>query len=382
MHRIEANVAGRGFTRVTYSSKGIESVEPLGDEQPGAPFIAPGFVDLQINGFAGVDFSNPDLRADDLDRLLQAVWRSGTTTLLPTLISNTPAALEAAFRKLEALRRQNPRFAAAVPGYHLEGPYLSPGPSAGAHKREFMKNPDWEEFSRIASAAGERIALVTIAPEWPDAERFAKQAVAGGIRVALSHTDGGPDDVHRLAAAGATLNTHLGNGCPQLLDRHHAPFWAQLANDRLLAGLICDGFHLSREMVRIIARVKGLHQCILVTDAVFVAGLEPGPYELLGKPIELLESGQVVTADRLSMAGSTLDMARAIGLFRSMTGCSLAEALQCATSVPARYLNRPGACAAIEPGQPAHLVQFRFAENRLAVEQTILAGEGVYSKTV
>jgi N-acetylglucosamine-6-phosphate deacetylase len=377
MHRIDANIASGGFFRVSYSARGIETVERLGDEQPDAPFVSPGFIDLQINGFAGVHFSDPDLQPDDFDRLLNAVWATGTTSFLPTLISNTPAALEAAFHKLETVRRENPRFAASVPGYHLEGPYLSNGPSAGAHKPEFMKDPDWEEFSRINAAANNRIALVTIAPEWPGAEAFARKAVESGVRVALSHTDGGPDDVHRLAAAGASMNTHLGNGCPQLLDRHKAPFWAQLADDRLAAGLICDGFHLTREMVRIIARVKGPDKCVLVTDAVFVAGLEPGPYQLVGKPIELLETGQVVTADRRSMAGSTLDMARAVCNFMHMTGCPLADALHPATAVPARTLDRPGLCTAIQPGQPANLVLFRMNDGRLDIEKTILAGEYV-----
>jgi N-acetylglucosamine-6-phosphate deacetylase len=379
MQQTEGNLAGKGFVRVTCSGDRIESVERLGDEQPDAPFISPGFIDLQINGFAGLHFSDPDLQPGDFDRLLDALWATGTTTFLPTLISNTPEALEAAFRKLEAVRQINPRFAAAAPAYHLEGPYLSKGPSAGAHKAEFMKNPDWKEFSRINTAAGNRIALVTIAPEWPGAEAFARKAVEAGIIVALSHTDGGPEDVHRLAAAGASMNTHLGNGCPQLLDRHKAPFWAQLADDRLTAGLICDGFHLTPDMVRIISRVKGLDRCILVTDAVFVAGLVAGPYQLVGKPIELLETGQVVTADRRSMAGSTLDMARAVSNFMHMTGCSLADALHCATTVPALSLDRPGVCHAITPGQPANLVLFRMQANGIAVQETILAGETVYT---
>ena len=379
MPRIEANIPGFGFCRLEIEKSVISAVERLGDEQDAAPTVSPGFVDLQINGFAGVDFSNPDVRPDDFEAVLQAMWASGATTICPTLISNTPAALREAFRKLESAREASPRLAASVPGYHLEGPYLSSGPSAGAHKKEFMKVPDWEEFSGINAAAGQRIRLLTIAPEWPGADAFTRTAVAHGIRIALSHTDGGPADVHRLAAAGASMNTHLGNGCPQLLDRHKAPFWAQLEDDRLAAGLICDGFHLTREMVRIISRVKGLSRCMLVTDAVFVAGLKPGPYELVGKPIELLESGQVVTADRRSMAGSTLNMADAVSNFQSMTGCSLTESLEAASTVPARYLGCPAVCRRIDPGQPANLVLFKQSNGRIAVEQTFLSGECVFS---
>jgi N-acetylglucosamine-6-phosphate deacetylase len=380
MQRVEANLVGGGFVRVTCAGGLIDRVQNLGEPQPGAPFISPGFIDLQINGFAGLHFSDPDMTPGDMDRLLHALWATGTTTLLPTLISNTPEGLQAAFRKLEDFRKTHPRFASSAPAYHLEGPYLSPGPSAGAHKAEYMRNPDWDEFSGIATAAGHRIALVTLAPEWPGAEAFIRRAIKAGVRVALSHTDGSPGDVHRAADAGASLNTHLGNGCPQLLDRHQAPFWAQLDDERLAAGIICDGFHLSPEMVRIIARLKGPDRCILVSDAVFVAGLEPGSYDLAGKPIELLLSGQVVTADRRSMAGSTLDMATAVGNYRKLTGCPLSEAVNAATSVPAAYLKLPGLCRAIEPGQPANLVLFHFRHDRLSVEQTVLAGETVFTR--
>jgi N-acetylglucosamine-6-phosphate deacetylase len=381
MQRLEANLVGGGFVRVTCARGLIDSVQSIGDSQPGAPFISPGFIDLQINGFAGLDFSDPDFVSGDLDRLLLTLWATGTTTVLPTLISHTPEALKAAFRKLEGFRKTHSRFANTAPAYHLEGPYLSPGPSAGAHKAEYMKNPDWDEFSDIASAAGDHIALVTIAPEWPGAEAFIRRAVKAGVRVALSHTDGSPADVHRAAAAGASLNTHLGNGCPQLLDRHQAPFWAQLDDERLAASIICDGFHLSPEMVRIIARLKGPDRCILVSDAVFVAGLEPGPYQLGGKPIELLSSGQVVTADRRSMAGSTLDMATAVANFRKITQCSLHQAVQAATAIPAAFLGIPGLCHAIKPGQPANLVLFHLRDDRPLVEKTLLAGEPVFDRS-
>lgn len=379
MPHIEGNIPGKGYSRVEYKQGHITAVDRLDDLKDGEPFLSPGFVDTQLNGFAGVDFSSPDLVPDDLDPLLHALWKTGTTSFCPTLISNSPGGLLEGFRNLERARKAHPRFAACAPLYHLEGPYLSPGTSSGAHKAEFMRNPDWEEFASLLEASGNRIRILTLAPEWPGAEAFARQAVKNGVRISLSHTDGSPADVHRLADAGASLSTHLGNGCPQALDRHNAPFWAQLDDDRLAAGLICDGFHLSPEMIRIILRVKGLWKCLLVSDAVFVAGLEPGPYELLGKPIELLPSGQVVTASRSSMAGSTLDMAAAISHFMSVTGLGLAEALLPSTSVPARFLDHPDIPASLQPGQPANMVRFTVASSRLEVESTLLAGEPVYA---
>lgn len=378
---LEANLVSGGHVRITWDGNRIAFVDHLGESRAEAPFISPGFIDLQINGYAGLDFSDPESGPEDVERLLHAMWATGTTTFLPTLISNTPGALKSAFRTWEGFRKTNSRFAAAAPAYHLEGPFLSPGPSAGAHKAEFMKAPDWDTFREINSAAGHRIALLTLAPEWPGTDAFIGKAVANGIQIAVSHTDGKPDDIHRAAEAGASLSTHLGNGCPQMLDRHQAPFWAQLDDDRLAASLICDGFHLTPEMVRIISRVKGPERCLLVSDAVFVAGLEPGPYALNGKPIELLPSGQVVTADRRSMAGSTLDMAAAIGNYQKMTGCPLQQALDAATLNPARFLGIPGTCAAIAPGQPANLVLFHHHRGGLVVEETLLAGESVYTRS-
>ncbi|MFP4540110.1 MAG: N-acetylglucosamine-6-phosphate deacetylase [Opitutales bacterium] len=378
MKSIEANLPAGGRVRLFVRDGRFEAVEKLGPEAPDLPFAAPGFVDLQLNGYAGVNFSDPTVSPEAAADVLTALWRTGVTRFCPTLVSQSVEGLTSCFRNLESLRRALPEFAVCAPCYHLEGPFLSNGPSAGAHRPEFMRDPAWSLFAPLQEAAGGRIALLTLAPERAGAEAFTRQAVKAGVRIALSHTDGTPGEVHRLAAAGASMNTHLGNGCPQLLDRHEAPFWAQLADDRLLAGLICDGFHLAPDMIRVILKVKGLERCILVSDAVHAGGLPPGPYDLLGKPIELLPSGQVVTADRRSMAGSALTMDRAVAHFRAVTGLSLGEALGPATTVPAAYLPGLGAPAAIAPGEPADFVLFRESEGHLRVEQTYLSGRRVF----
>src|SRR5208283_2647510 len=197
------------------------------------------------------------------------------------------AALARNFAIIEKAARMNRDFAHAVPCYHLEGPYISPLGSHGAHDPQWMRLPDWSEFLDLQHAAGGKIGIVTIAPELPGAEEFIRHAQSAGVVVAIGHTDGGPDDVHLAAAAGATLNTHLGNGCPTYLHRHRAPFWAQLATESLHASMICDGFHLSPDVVKVIVGVKGMDKCILVTDAVHVAKMPPGRYTLAGTEIEL-----------------------------------------------------------------------------------------------
>ena len=163
-----------------------------------------------------------------------------------------------------------------------------------------------------------------------------------------------------------------------MLHRHKAPFWAQLAIDSLHASLICDGFHLSPDVVRVIVAVKGIDKCILVTDAVHVAQMPPGRYTLVGTEIELLPSGQVVRADRVSMAGSALTMNRAVAVFMKYSERPLASAIQAATTNPAHLLRRPTICSQVSPGEPANLVLFRQEPQALKVERVILRGRDVY----
>lgn len=375
--RIEGNTCGGDLVRIEIHNDRISSVETLGPADPSELFLSPGFIDIQINGFAGVDFSSPVLTPEAAISVLPSLWRSGVTTFCPTLITNTHEQLLANFRILEQARQRDVRFAQAVPCYHLEGPYISPGPSHGAHDPKHMRAPDWGEFTALQAAAGGHIGIVTLAPELPGAIDFIHQARAAGIIVAISHTDGSLDDVHRAAEAGATLATHLGNGGPVFIDRHRAPFWAQLSDDRLSASIICDGFHLPPEVVQILVRVKGISRTILVTDAIHVAGRPPGPYSLVGIPIELERSGRVIRVGSNSMAGSSLSMNRAVAVFRDFSGASLADAVAAATINPAALLKHPDVCSGLQPGEPANLLLFRSGLLSLEVESSWLHGKSV-----
>jgi N-acetylglucosamine-6-phosphate deacetylase len=376
--QLEGNIPGVGCAKVEIADEYISAVTVRGAESAELPFISPGFVDIQVNGFAGVDFSGPDLDAEKAISVLPALWSTGVTSFCPTLITNSLPKMAKNFAILEQAARKSSDFAHAVPCYHLEGPYLSPLGSHGAHDPQWMHPPNWEEFQELQSAAGGRIGIVTLAPELPGAEDFIRKAQSAGVVVAISHTDGGPGDVHRAAAAGATLNTHLGNGCPAMLHRHKAPLWAQLAIDSLHASLIVDGFHLPPDIVKVIVAVKGIDKCILITDAVHVAQLPPGKYSLVGTEIELLPSGQVVRADRVSMAGSALCMNRGVAVFIKFAQCTLASAIQAATANPANLLRRRTVCSQVASGQPANLVLFRREPETLKIESVISQGRRVY----
>ncbi len=375
---ITANIVNLGLVHISIKDGFIHSVKTIGVIVRKRPFVSPGFVDIQINGIAGVDFSAPHLTVEQVIGILDKIWQTGVTSICATLVTNSLEALERNFGVLEEARRRDARFAATVPCYHLEGAYLSPGGAHGAHDPTLMRFPDWKEFLRLQKAAGGNIAIVTLAPELPGAPEFIRRAHKAGIVAAIGHTDAKPAQIHKAIRAGARLSTHLGNGCATQMHRHLNPIWAQIAGTELSASFICDGFHLPPDFVRTVYRAKGIDRCILITDAVQVATLPPGEYRLAGTSIRLLPGGKVITADGHSMAGSTVSMSRAIAVFRRYAGASLGEALQAATLNPAMLLGRPQICSAIAPGQPANLTVFRAAAHALRVEAVLLVGERVY----
>jgi N-acetylglucosamine-6-phosphate deacetylase len=377
--QIEANIPGVGCAKVEITDEKIGSVDITGTLNAAKPYVSPGFVDIQVNGFAGVDFSGADLNVEKAVSVLPAIWESGVTSFCPTLITNTISQMARNLAILEEAARLNRDFANSVPCYHLEGPYLSPLGSHGAHVPELMRHPNWDEFVELQRAAGGRVGIITLAPELPGSEAFIRKAREAGVVVSIGHTDGGADDVHRAVEAGATLNTHLGNGCPTFIHRHKAPFWSQLASPSLHTSIICDGFHLPPDIVKVISAAKGIDKCILITDAVHVTKLPPGKYKFVGTDIELLPSGQVVLADRSAMAGSALTMNRGIAVFIQFAQTTLASGIQAATVNPANMLRRSTICSQVAAGQPANLVLFRQEPEALKIETVILRGRRVYA---
>lgn len=293
----------------------------------------PGLVDLQVNGFAGVDFSDPGLNSEQVQRAIEAIARTGVTRFLPTLVSSPLESFTSCARTL--CRVQDP----AIAGIHMEGPYLSPLDGyRGAHGRELLRDPDLDDFRRRQEAAQGRIRLLTLAPERPGALRLIEQAVAAGVRVAVGHTAASGAQLRDAVAAGATLSTHLGNGCPLQLPRHPNVVWEQLGQDRLLASFIVDGHHLPPATVKAMVRAKTPERSLLVTDAVAAAGMPPGRYALGGQPVELDASGRVWAPAGGSLAGSALSLDAAIGNAVRFTGLGLDEVVAMASAQPARYL--------------------------------------------
>lgn len=290
-------------------------------------------MDLQVNGYAGVDYNSTGQSVEQIEVSLAVMRRSGVTRCLPTLITSSRERFAACARPILGSNNQ------AIAGLHMEGPYISPLDGArGAHPLAHVVAATLDDFKWRQDAAGGRIVLVTLAPEVPGALALTEYLAGQGIRVAIGHTAATRAQLRDGVLAGATLATHLGNGCPQLLHRHDNVIWEQLAEDGLLASLIVDGHHLPPAVVKTMVRAKGLARTILVTDAMAAAAAPPGRYWIGELEVELGAGGRVTQPGASNFAGSALTMDRAVALTAAFCGLPVQEVLPLASTLPARYL--------------------------------------------
>jgi N-acetylglucosamine-6-phosphate deacetylase len=337
---------------------------------------APGLVDLQVNGFAGVDYNDPSVSAEALATSIRRLFPTGVTRFLPTVITGSRDRMTGALRRLAEAKREFCRCRMpegdAMAGFHVEGPHISPeeGPR-GAHPLAHVRPPDWEEFERWQEAAGGEVRVVTLSPEYDASPRYIASLVRAGVVAAIGHTRANADQIRAAVDAGATMSTHLGNGAHTVLHKTSNYIWDQLAEDRLTASFIVDGIHLPAGFLACAIRMKGAHRCVLVTDAVMPALCPPGSYMLGELPVELLPGNRVVLrSDRDRLAGSALTMDRAVANCVRWGGVSLETALDMATVNPARIAGIPSGDS----------VRFRWDEpsHTLTVLETIVAGHTAY----
>jgi N-acetylglucosamine-6-phosphate deacetylase len=292
----------------------------------------PGLVDIQVNGFAGVDFNAPGVSVDQIREVLPTLRATGVTRFLPTFITGSFDRFAACARTINAVGDP------AIAGIHMEGPYISPndGPR-GAHPRAHTIPASRDDFNRRQDAAAGRIVLVTLAPEVPGAIDLIEYLVESHLRVAIGHSEAPPETIREAIRAGATLSTHLGNGCAAMLPRHPNLIWEQLAADELWASLIVDGHHLPASTVKTAIRAKSPQRTILTTDAVAAAGCPPGSYRIGDLDVDVGADGRVSLRGTPYFAGSALTMAQAVANTVRFTGLSIEDVLPMASSVPADY---------------------------------------------
>jgi len=346
---------------------------------------APGFIDLQVNGFAGVDFNHPASPHEEIARAIQAIFSTGVTRFFPTVITGDPATMLDALRNL-ASARDSLAHGLAMEAFHVEGPHISREDAPrGAHPREWVRPPDFAEFQRWQEAARGHVRLVTLAPEWPGAAQYIEQIVQAGAVAAIGHTRASAAQVHDAVSAGATLSTHLGNGAGSTT-RTEDFIAQQLAEDRLSASFIVDPYHLPGEFLRRALAAKGSTRSILVTDAVAPALCPPGPYQLGGVAVELREDGRVTLRGSQRLAGSSLRMDQAIANVMARAGVSLEDALAMATTNPVRVAGIETAGRtrplgrADQASADADRVRFELVDGRVEILETRFNGQRVFSR--
>ncbi|MCD5408617.1 N-acetylglucosamine-6-phosphate deacetylase [Candidatus Bipolaricaulota bacterium] len=326
-------------------------------------YIAPGFIDLQVNGGAGHNFE--DASPTDIRRIIDFHLSHGTTGLLPTTVTAPVDEIREAIARIREVEHP------AVLGMHLEGPFVSPR-RKGAHNEAHILPPSPEAFARLVAGQEEFIKIVTLAPELPGAAELIAQIKGIGAVPALGHSDASYEQALAAVGKGVKLFTHLFNAMPPLHHRAPGAVGAALDSDAYVE-LICDGIHVHPAVVRLVAKVKGYDRVCLVTDAISAAGLSDGNYQLGGLPVKVQDG--VARLPDGTLAGSTLTMARAVRNFMEFTGCSLPQAVRCATLNPARLLGIEDRKGSLEVGKDADLVIF---DEDLNVHYTILGGEIVY----
>lgn len=322
----------------------------------GRGLAVPGFVDLQVNGIAGVDFLGAD--AEGYRRAGEALLETGVTSFLPTFITAPEERLAAALGAVPRLRR-GPR----IPGVHLEGPFLSPL-RLGVHPASARHDPDPALLGRLLDAGPVR--LVTLAPELPGALDLVRALVARGVAVSCGHTEATASEAHAAFDAGARAVTHLFNAMRPFRHRDPGIAGAALARDDVVVQVILDGVHLAPEAAALVRRAAA-GRIALVTDAVAGAGLPDGTFLLGGVEVEV--EGGVARGPEGQLAGSTLTMIEAVRNLHAL-GATLEEALAAATAVPARLIGDPSA-GRLAPGVPADVVVL---SEELEVERVLLGG--------
>ena len=362
-------------TEIILANGRVQTIHEVGSTNSDV-WIAPVLIDIQVNGFAGFDLNVATVTSEDVSAMVRALWRVGTGFLCPTVVTGSFEGISNTFRAIVEACKTDSLIAHSILGIHLEGPYISAedGPR-GAHPLEHVREPDWDEFQQWQDIAEGQITIVTLAPEKKGAIPFIEKLVANGIVVALGHTDASGDDIQAAIDAGAKLSTHLGNGAHALIKRHPNYIWEQLGADELWASLIVDGHHLPPAVAKSMIRAKTLDRCLLISDAVALAGMNPGIYQFAGKSVELTAERCVRLVGTEYLAGSAIELARGIENSVRFAGISLEEAVSLATRQPMRLLN---AEAHVEKQANLILFEWDAAQCEINLLATIIGDELVY----
>ena len=301
-------------------------------------WILPAVWDIQTNGRWGISFSDKNLTVQQVIQIVRAQPALGTTRLLPTLITASREGFLHGVSTIAQACEADPIVDRLVAGIHLEGPAISQLDGfRGAHPADHVRNWTFGEFRELQEAASGRIRLITLAPERPGSCEFIRSVTAEGVVVSLGHTSASLEEIQNAVAAGATLSTHLGNGIAAHLPRHPNPIWAQAAEDRLHASLICDGHHISPEVTKVLARAKSVDRLVLISDHSPLAGMPVGTYD----DWAVDASGKITVAGTPYLAGSNQNLPDGVINLMHATGWDFETVARTISANPARLLHQP-----------------------------------------
>ncbi len=329
-------------------------------------WIGPGFTDIQVNGYGGLDYNAIQSDVLALGQISRKLLSYGVASHFPTIITNSPEKISALIKQVVQLRKNDLLAKSCISGIHIEGPFISPedGPR-GAHFREFVQAPNWELFQKWIAESKGLIRMITLSPEWEGSASFIEKCVESGILVSIGHTNSSHAQILEAVKAGARLSTHLGNGMHGVITRHPNYLWSQLASESLSATIIADGFHLPAEVIQVFNKVKG-EKLMLVSDSVALAGMPAGDYEAaVGGKVTLTPEGKLhLFGNPNTLAGSAMNILQGINFLLKNELTKLSEAWQMASIRPQRLFDT--SFEPIQIGQNADLI---LAEQ--ALDQTL-----------
>lgn len=360
-------------------NRNIEHISALLKPDSDLPYIGPGLVDLQVNGVNGVDFNDTALTEDDVVSATNYLLSTGVTTYFPTIITNSESNILKIAQTISRACENNELVNTCVGGIHLEGPFLSRVDGArGAHNEKYLKAADWQMFERLQEASGNRIKIVTLAPECEGSIPFIKKCKENNVHVAIGHSNATTEDIEAAVKAGASLSTHLGNAVPLMLPRHPNLLWDQLAQDDLYASIIADGFHLPDSFLKVVIKTKG-DRTLLVSDATCFSGMAPGTYQThIGDEVILNKEGRLaLSANPRLLAGATKTILENIQYLLERNIASLDDAWKMGSVYPAKYLGRKE--DAIN-NKLADRVQFHINNKEISIDKVVKNGRIVFEK--
>lgn len=358
--------------QVHWNAGEFTAIEPAEDSQSSMPWIAPSLVDLQINGYGGIDFQHDDLCLNDLLIAARALQAAGCAQFLLTLITDDWTKLVSRLSRIRSLRMESPELQSAIAGWHIEGPFLSSEPGFhGAHSPTHMCDPDPDKIHELRNVTQNDPVLLTVAPERNGTIEGIRLAVSLGMKVSLGHANPPTEVLRNAIAAGATGFTHLGNACPQALDRHDNLLWRVFDTTGLTVGLIPDMIHVSPALFRLIHKVFPSTSIYLTTDAMSAAGAPPGRYTIGSLELEVGEDQIVRQPGKTNFAGSALRPIDGVRRSAQMLNRSIQEVWDLFSTHPAQFM---GLQSGISTGLPANFCLFETHDGQITDLKTYTLG--------